>query len=133
MKIFLSHRFTGEDPEILKETISKIEKTLESAEYECFCSFWKADFFEKNNFTHQQILEYVLKELDQADIYLAFIKSDEKSEGLLIEMGYALAKKKKIYVVIKEGVKTTFAEEIADKVIKFKTLKNLYKKLEGLR
>ena len=59
-----------------------------------------------------------------------FIKSHEKSEGMLIETGYAFAKKKKIFLVIKEGIKTTFIHQIANKVIEFKDIEDLLIKLK---
>ena len=133
MKIFLSYRFTGEDPEVLRETIQNICNSLEKAGHSYYCSFWKGDFFNENRFTHKQILEHALEELQKSDVYLAFIKSEDKSEGMLIEAGYALAKKKKFYLAIKKGVHTVFLKEIADKVIEFESLNELYEKLGKLK
>lgn len=133
MKVFLSYKFTGEDPAVLKETITKICDSLEKAGHTHFCSFWKGDFFNENNFTHKQILEYALKELDDSDIYLAFIKSAEKSEGLLMEAGYAIAKKKKFYLAIKKGVTSAFMTAMADKIIQFDGLDELCEELSALK
>lgn len=133
MKIFLSYRFTGENPKILKKTIRNIGDSLEKAGHNCFCSFWQGSFFKENNFTHKQILEHALNELEKSDVYLAFIKSEDGSEGMLIEAGYAVALKKKFYLAIKRGVKTVFLREIANKVIEFGQLDELYKKLGQLK
>ena len=92
MRVFLSYKFTGEDAKELKEVIGNICLSLEKAGKGHFCSFWKGDFYIENKFTHKQILEYALKELDNSDCILAFVKSEGKSEGMLIEIGYALAK-----------------------------------------
>jgi len=131
MKIFLSYKFTGENPKILEETIQNICNSPK-AKHSYFCSFWKEAFFKKNKFTHKQILEYVFKELEKSDIYLAFIKNEDKSEGMLLEAGYALAKKKKIYLAIKKGTDTVFLRDFADKIIEFNELDELYKKLKIL-
>ncbi|MBI5871637.1 hypothetical protein HZB88_00965 [archaeon] len=133
MRIFLSYRFTGEDSVVLKEIIQNICNSLEKAGHSHFCSFWKGDFFNGNKFTHKQILEHALEELEKSDVYLAFIRSEDKSEGMLIEAGYALAKKKKFYLAIKKGVYTVFLREIADKVIEFEELDKLYEKLSKLK
>ena len=130
MRIFISYRFTGENPEELNETMKNICDILERKGHKTSCSLWKGDFFKKNNFTNKKILEYALKELDDSDIYLAFIKSKDKSEGMLIEAGYALAKGKKFVLVIKKDIKTTFMHELANKIIKFKDLKDFYEKLD---
>jgi len=129
MKIFLSYRFTGEDPKILEQTLSQIKTALVSAGHSVFCSFWEEQRFRDGNFSNKQILEYALKELNSSDVYLAFIKSNEKSEGMLLEAGYAFAQKKLIWVVIKDGIKTTFLTEFAEKIIEFDTFENLYWKL----
>ena len=133
MKIFLSYRFTGEKPEVLKEIIHNLCGSLEKAGHVTFCSFWKGDFYKENKFTNKQILIYALDELDASDVYLAFIKSEDKSEGMLLEAGYAIAKKKKIYLAIKKGVRTVFLAEMADMIIEFDDLEELYNKLARLR
>jgi len=129
MKFFLSYRFTGEDPIVLEQTLSQIKAALESAGHSVFCSFWSEQHFRDNNFSNKQILDYALENLDSSDIYFAFIKSSDKSEGMLLEAGYAYAKKKPIWVAIKNGVKTTFLTELAEKVIEFKILDDLSQKL----
>ena len=133
MKIFLSYRFTGEDPKVLKETIQKICNSLDEAGHNHFCSFWKGDFFNENKFTYKQILEHALEELDLSDVYLAFIKSEDKSEGMLLEAGYAIAKGKKFILAIKKGIYTVFLREMADQVIEFKNIEELCEKLKNLK
>lgn len=133
MKIFLSYRFTGEDPDQLRIIIHDLCSSLEKAGHQTFCAFWKGDFYKDNGFTKRQILEHALGELDSSDIYLAFIRSEDKSEGMLIEAGYAIAKGKKFYLAIKNDTRTTFIREMADKVIEFGTLDELYSKLSGLK
>lgn len=130
MKIFISYRFSGEDTKVLEETMGNICNSLKETEYEFFCSFWKESYFKENNYTLKEILEYALDELDSSDICLAFIKSQDKSEGMLLEIGYALAKGKKIYLAIQKDVKTGFLREIAEKVIEYDTLEDLYEKLK---
>ena len=132
MKVFLSYRFTGEDPAELKEVLKRLCASLDKAGHGCFCSFWKDDFFNENKFTHKQILDYAFKEIDNADCLLAFVKSKEKSEGMLLEIGYALAKKKKFILAVKKGIDTVFLHEMADQVIEFENLEELYEKLEKL-
>lgn len=132
MKIFLSYRYTGEDLKVLEGILANICSNLESCGHNVFCSFGKNKFFVENNFSYKQILEYALKELDESDYILAFIKSQDKSEGMLLEIGYALAKGMKIILAIKKDVKTVFLPQIADQVIQFETLEDLYTQLKEL-
>lgn len=132
MKYFLAYRFTGEDPKKLDGIIRGVCNSIESAGHNYFCSFFENDFYKKNNYFHKQILYYALKELDKCDIYLALIRSADKSEGMLLEAGYALAKGKTFYLAINKGVNTTFMKEIADKVIEFDNIEDLCHKLSKI-
>jgi len=132
MKIFLSYRFTGEKTEELKEIIEKLCLSLKKSRHNNYCSFNSEDFYKLNKFTNKQILEHALDELNNSDCILAFIKSEEKSEGMLLEIGYAKAKNKKFILAIKKGIKTTFLREIADKIIEFDNIAELTKQLENL-
>ena len=132
MKIFLAYKYTGEDPEVLKGIIDQIVSSLGKAGHTTFCSFDKNVFFTEQSSSYKQRLEYVITELDSSDYVLAFVKSQEKSEGMLLEVGYALAKGKKIILAIKSGVHVTFLSEIADVVIEFEEPDDLYSKLKML-
>ena len=132
MKIYVSFKYSGEDLSIVRKNIKTICDILEDNGYETSCTLWLDEYFEKNNFTQKDIMEYALKEIDSSDINLAFINSKQKSEGMLLELGYSIAKEKKIYLIIKEGIPTSFLKEFAEKVIVFKNLKDLESKLEDL-
>ena len=108
-------------------------ESLSAAGHKTFCSFWHGEFYNENKFTHKQILNHALNELKQSDVYLALIKSEDKSEGMLMEAGYAIAEKKRFYLAIKKGVHTTFMRQMADKVIEFETLDELCKELGKIK
>jgi len=125
MKFLISYRFTGEDPEKLKPILESIKSGLRAGGHNNYCSFdWQTHFGE-NKFSNAQILKHSLAELETSDALLAFVNSAEKSEGMLLEIGYALAKKKKIFILVREGVKTVFLEEVADKVVRFTDTKEI--------
>ena len=128
MKLYLAYRFTGEDRKELETTLKHLCNLLVKEKHNIYCSFFDPDMI---NIGNKNVLERALKEIDKSDCLVVLIKSDDKSEGMLIEIGYAVAKKKKIFLLIKKGVRTTFVREIADKVIEFENLKEL-KKLEVL-
>ncbi|MDO8470038.1 MAG: nucleoside 2-deoxyribosyltransferase [bacterium] len=133
MKIFISFRFTGEDMSELKGVIRGIEEALHAAGHETVCSVWEEEKFTKERFTPRQILEWALRELDSADTYLAFVKSTERSEGMLLEAGYALAKGKRFIVAVRRDITTTFLRHIADTIIEYDSYGDLYAKLRNLK
>ena len=61
---------------------------------------------------------------------LAFVKNEEKSEGMLIEIGYALGTGKPFALAIKKGTKTTYLTEIAKPIIFFEDIDDLCSQLE---
>jgi nucleoside 2-deoxyribosyltransferase len=132
MKIYLSYKFTGEKRTVLKTDLSTIIHTLEAADHTVFCAFQQEGLFQQHHYTAKQIIDSSLPHLRAADILLAYIKSNDKSEGMLLEIGYAYALKKPIYAAIKQGVATRFISTIANQVIRYKSLKQLQGQLSTL-
>ena len=132
MKIYIAYRFTGEDPKVLREDMDNITKALTILGHEIYCSFDREQYFKDNNFSGKQIVEYSLDKMNDCDAILAYIKSPEKSEGLLIEMGYAIAKEKAIYLLTGIGVKTIYLHEIAKKHIEFSSQSEIAENIKEL-
>jgi len=132
MKIYLAYRFTGEDPIVLRADMDRISKALINLGHEIYCSFDREQYFIDNNFTGKQIVGYSLDKMNDCDAVLAYIKSPEKSEGLLIEMGYAIAKNKGIYLLTGNGVKTTYLYQIAKNHVAFSATSEITQKIKEL-
>jgi len=125
MKLFLSYRFTGEEPAELEQTLSVLKGALEHAGHAAYCSFWDWLRFREEHYSYRQILENSFRKIESSDALLAFVKSPEKSEGMLLEIGCALAKGKPLILAIKRGIPTVFIREMAQKVIEFDTMDDL--------
>jgi len=52
--------------------------------------------------TINEIIHQAFDEVKKSDAIIALIESEEKSEGMLLEIGYAKAVGKKLIVVIKK-------------------------------
>lgn len=128
-KIFLSYKFTGEDINGLNKTVGKIISTLRSIGYEVFCTLEDESWFQENKKTNREIIERAFQYLNKSDITLVFVHSNEKSEGMMIEIGYAIAKNKPIILALQRGIKTTFLAEMAKSVIEFDSIDDLCDKL----
>jgi nucleoside 2-deoxyribosyltransferase len=125
MKFFISYRLTGEDPVKLKPMLESIQSAITAGGHKNYCSFQWQSHFEANDFSPAQIIAHSFNELDHADALLAFINSPEKSEGMLLEIGYALAKKKKLFVLVCEDIPTAFVRQMADQVVEFRKVEDL--------
>ncbi|MFH1787735.1 MAG: nucleoside 2-deoxyribosyltransferase [archaeon] len=133
MKIFITYKFVGENPEELERTLTEISDTLEKSGHEVYSAFTDEELFVKNNFSLKQILNHALNKIDLCECVLVFVRSPEKTEGMLIEIGYALAKKKKIILATRKGAYFQFTQEISDQVIEYETLEELKEKLGELK
>jgi len=129
MRIYLSYRFTGADQVELKQDMELICAALSAAGHEPFCALWTTESRMEKKFTHKQVLDFCYGELDKCDAVLAYVSSDKKSEGMLLEIGYCLAKGKRLFLAIKRGVSTVFLREISEKVIEFDDVDGLCKEL----
>lgn len=132
MKIFLSYRFTGEDPVQLPITLGALIGSLRTAGHEVYCSIEDEAWFQEKKRTNKEIMDHAFAELDSSDVLLAYINSDEKSEGMLVEIGYGIAKGKKFALAVKDGVKTTSIAQMADPLIMFADTEDLSQKLSQL-
>jgi nucleoside 2-deoxyribosyltransferase len=125
MKFFISYKFSGENRAELEKTLRHICDLIDSKGHKSYCSFWDKDFFAYKNYSQKQILTHAFRELNKCKWVVIFVKSNEKSEGMLLEAGYALAKKKKILLIIKKGVQINYLKEFANKIIEFENLEQL--------
>jgi nucleoside 2-deoxyribosyltransferase len=132
MKIFISYKFANEDKEGLKEFMKSIKAALKKSDHEMLTTFFHEKEFKKNNAPMKQIMDKALNYVDEADLVLCIVKAEDASLGMNFEIGYAVAKKKKIILAIHENLKTRWIEHYANKIIKFSNLEDLYKKLETI-
>ena len=119
MKVFLSYKFTNEHIDELRKMINSISKTLRLLGHDVYNSLEDEQRFRKEGITNSEIMQHTFNQIDKSDLLIAFINSSDKSEGMLLEIGYAIAKGKKFVLAIKNGISTTSIEQMAASTIKF--------------
>lgn len=132
MKIFIGQAVTGEDLNQLYKEMDQIYLSLDKAGHLHYCTL-KENEEEFSKKTKMQMLQHAFNEIDKSDAFLAIVRSEKRSEGLLIEIGWVMAKKKKFILAIKRDVKNTYLRDLADKVIEFDKIEELTKHLEKLK
>lgn len=110
MRVFISFRYTGETYESLTVFFRPLCDGLEKRGYTVFCSLWKEDEYRRRQLGVGDMLKDALLELDSADALLAVVRSNDRSEGMLMEVGYALAKQKPVLCLTAPGVQTFISE-----------------------
>jgi nucleoside 2-deoxyribosyltransferase len=127
--IVLSFKFTGENMEELTPVLEMIIGQLRTQGHDVYCSIEDEVWFREREWTNGEIMERAFEKIDASDILFAFVRSEERSEGMLVEIGYALAKGKRLVLAIKEGVNTTSLKDLAAAIIEFVDTDDLIKKL----
>ena len=106
-----------------------IVSTLKDNGHDPYCTFLEDDSFQDKH--KKNMLIHAFKKIDTSEVFLAIVRSERRSEGMLIEVGYALSKKKKFILAINMEVKNTYLRDLADEVIEFESFKSLISKLEN--
>ena len=130
-KIFIGQAVTGMDIDSLRNETQKITNTLRKSGYLVYSTIEKEG---KNTFKRKgDWVLHAFEEMDKNDIFLAVVRNEHRSEGMLIEIGYTLAKKKKFFLAINVNVKNTYLRDFADKIIEWKNFDDLIKQLRVLK
>ncbi len=128
-KVFISYKFTGEDVNQLMENMGKIIQSFRSKGLDVFCSIEHEEHYQKNKFDVPKMMTHALAELDSSDVVFVYNNSDQRSEGMLIEIGYAVAKGKPVILAAKRGISVNSSKGVASSFIEFETLEDLLPKI----
>ena len=129
MRYYIAYKFLNTDKEMLKKNLGIISDMIER-EDNTTCIFYR-DI--QNRWAIQMPIDEVIKqafvEVKKSDAILAFIESEEKSEWMLLEIGYAKALGKKLLLVIKRWIHLRFINALADEIIEFESMEDLESKI----
>ena len=131
-RIFIAYRSTGEDLKTLRHRMRQIVESLEKAGCEVYVNAWEHERFRSSGMTRRQIIDEGFGELDASGTVLVLIDSDDRSEGQIMEVGYAYAKGKRLIVAVKEGVDSSIPA-MADVTIRWKDVPDLCAQLARLK
>ena len=128
-KAFISFRYTGEDKAELKRIIPQLHESLEKAGYGVYSTIFDSDKFAEENISGKKIMQKAFQEIDSSDLILFFVRSSDISQGMLVELGYSLAKGKNLLLAIQKDIKESIFRRQIDQIIDFKDLEDLKGKL----
>ena len=103
-----------------------------SSGLDIYCTLDDEAMFHQQKWDAYQLMQYVFQKIDACDTLLVLIRSQDKSEGMGVEFGYALAKGKKLVVVKKKGVTTSCIAQLANKLIEYDNIDDIPQKLESI-
>ncbi|MDD4983361.1 MAG: nucleoside 2-deoxyribosyltransferase [Candidatus ainarchaeum sp.] len=120
------------DKFLLKEKLKMLSKALENQGNKTKVFFRDVQNWGDTQVKQEEILPKAYEMIKESDAIFAFVDVGEKSEGQLLEIGFAKAKGKKIVLAIKDGLGYKFLRMIADEVIEFENLDDLINQINAL-
>lgn len=93
-KIFCSYAFTGEDKLKVEARMRRVVDLLEGCGHEVYCNLFDGATESYGN--PHQFLRRAIDQMNECDKILAIQTSPRRSEGMLIEIGVAIARDKSI-------------------------------------
>lgn len=130
MKGFISYRFTGEKLEDLKKLLTPIQNKLKEIGVDAYCNLSDEDLeIRSKNFKPHDYVFDAFKIIDDVDVLFVIITSENKSEGMIMEVGYSIAKNIPIIVAIKEELTDTYLPGMSNLVIRWSNLEDLLEKI----
>jgi len=128
---FIAYRHTGEDLLELEQRLSKVQMALMTHKIKGYATLSEEEAFVGSKLTPGQIMERAFQKVAAMDGLFVLIMNNEKSEGQLMEVGYALALKKTIVVAYQRDAKT-YVHELATHAIVFEDMNDLAKQIAEL-
>ena len=125
MKLQFAYKFSGEDQDKVKEMFKKIRDVFIQKGNSVYIPVLDLD---NKNRTEKEVFLNTVSKINDSDVLVAIVTSDEKSEGMSLEVGYAAACNKKIILLVAKDVKTRL-RFFANNILEFDELDDLLNKL----
>jgi hypothetical protein len=132
MKTYFAYSLSGnKNKENLKKSLIKLSDVFSKKGRETYITWRDIENWQESGWTREEMAKKALEVIKDSDEIFIFVGSPEKSEGMLIEAGFARGLGKKIILGIRKDLEYKFLRTIADEVVEFEDINNLAKKLEN--
>lgn len=130
MKCFLAYKVTGENEKDLIEILSCIREELLKQGIENYSTFLDTkESSNKDALDASEFMKIAFEEIDSSDFMIAILTSNQKSEGLLMEIGYCIAKGIPFLLLKKIEVTETYLDKLTKFCIEWENISILIKSI----
>lgn len=127
--IACSYAFTGEDEAVVRQRMQKIRDVLIEHSPRVYCNLFDPDV--EAYTTAKEFIDEAIKKMATYDAVLVIMTSDKRSEGMLLEIGAALARGQRVMVAQHvSAVDKTYVPSLAHESFQWATEEEL---LAGIR
>lgn len=135
MKVFVSYAFTGEDEVVLAERLRRIKNVFDKLHIDSYINMFSPGYSDlvERNATGDEYMRSALPNLQTSDVVLVLNTSPHRSEGMLMEVGAALAWGKKIILAQHvSSVGETYLPTLVDKAFVWQSDEELLQEVKQL-
>lgn len=111
--VFIAYRHTGEDPVKLHQMLSGVVDALNKIGIKSYCTMFNQQEFDAKSLGAREIMEHAFAEIEINDALFVVQASNNKSEGMLMEVGrfYGV---KPIIIAKHSKVQNTYLPDMGD-------------------
>lgn len=131
LETFVGYRHTGENPEYLAAMLGTARDALARAGVNAYCTFFDEADFQDKSLGAREIMEHAFSKIDVSDMLFIVQHSENKSEGMLMEVGYAIAKNIPVVVAVQASVEHTYLPDMATTTLRWNDLEDLQQQIEA--
>jgi hypothetical protein len=126
MRIFLSYKFTGEDPTVLHALLSQACSAL--SRHDVVCTFFQP---EMTSLSQEEAYAHCLRTLEGPfDALVAIVHTQEESKGMMLEIQRARERNIPILLAVQKGLDFHHLHKEAHQVVEFSHQVELHEKLK---
>ncbi|AYV85422.1 MAG: hypothetical protein Satyrvirus15_19 [Satyrvirus sp.] len=126
-RIFISYKFSNVSEQVLNEGVVILVEKLKEMGYDVFCNFERNDFYIKENWSANQIMNDCFKEIKKSDFLIMFVAPNTVlGEGMLIELGYATHLSIPTLLILPSEYKSISARAVSTYVLEYLSLSQLF-------
>jgi nucleoside 2-deoxyribosyltransferase len=135
VKIYIAYQFSGQDKNYLKDMLKQVSNKINEIGHETYIFYRDVQKWGQPIKDKKKIINLAYNAIDKCDGLLVILENNKRSEGTILEVGYAKGKGKKVFVAISKKVgkeEFLYIKGLADKVIIYSSVRELIPKLKLL-
>lgn len=131
MAYLLSYRHTDADPEQLKQLLPAVWDAFTSINEPVYSTYFENAEFRASHTAPKDVLMHAFNKIDELQGLFVIQDSEERSEGMLMEIGYCMAKNYPICVATRRGVHDTYLPTMVSNHFYYETIDDLTEKIRA--
>lgn len=129
MKCFLAYRASEADFDEMKKLLSSVRNALDSLKIENYSVL--LDYIAEDDNNGREFMDQAFKKIDISDFLLVIQNYNKRSEGMLMEVGYCIAKGIPVIVAKKNEVTNTYLPDMTRFNIPWDDVDDLLNKIKA--